>query len=72
EEGVLDPDRCRHVVSKEVFDRWGLALCESALGQNAFYCPYKDCSALLTNDCSGVGCRVTIKASCPHCRTLPV
>ncbi|RWW56792.1 hypothetical protein BHE74_00036473, partial [Ensete ventricosum] len=65
-EGILDPDKCRHVVSKEVFDRWGLALCESALGQKAFYCPVSDCSALLMNDCGGgggVGCR----ASCPHC-----
>lgn len=70
-EGILDPDKCRHVVAKEVFDRWGLALCESVLGQKAFHCPYRDCSALLMNDCGGeVGCRSTIKASCPHCRRI--
>ncbi|PPD98910.1 hypothetical protein GOBAR_DD04072 [Gossypium barbadense] len=35
-EGVLDPDFCREILPRDLFNRWGKALCESALCGNAF------------------------------------
>ncbi|KAK8973181.1 hypothetical protein V6N11_049528 [Hibiscus sabdariffa] len=66
-EGVLDPEFCREILPTDVFDRWGKALCESAfLGSEKFYCPYKDCSALLIND----GGTVIQKSKCPFCKRV--
>ncbi|GKA75011.1 zinc finger, C6HC-type containing protein, partial [Tanacetum coccineum] len=46
--GVIGPEACRLIVPKEVLERWENALCESlVLGTQKFYCPFKDCSALL-------------------------
>lgn len=65
--GVLEPEICRSIVPKEVFDRWEDALSESAvLASQRFYCPFKDCSALLADDCEE-----TIRESeCPNCRRM--
>ncbi|KAL5698537.1 RBR-type E3 ubiquitin transferase [Ranunculus cassubicifolius] len=65
--GVLELEFCREILPREVFDRWGNALCESLiLGAEKFYCPFKDCSALLIDDGG-----VTVKESeCPHCRRM--
>ncbi|OAY54059.1 probable E3 ubiquitin-protein ligase RNF217 isoform X2 [Manihot esculenta] len=53
-EGVLEPDYCRNILPKDVFDRWGVALCESVIDNSQkFYCPYEDCSVLLINDTGG-------------------
>ncbi|OMO50064.1 Zinc finger, RING/FYVE/PHD-type, partial [Corchorus capsularis] len=50
-EGRLDPDFCREILPLSLFYRWGTALCESAVtSHEKFYCPYKDCSALLIKD----------------------
>ncbi|XWS70130.1 hypothetical protein CRYUN_Cryun03dG0022800 [Craigia yunnanensis] len=50
-QGLLEPDFCCDILPRDLFNRWGKALCESAfLGSEKFYCPYKDCSALLIND----------------------
>ena len=50
-QGLLEPDFCRDILPRDLFNRWGKALCESSfLGSEKFYCPYKDCSALLIND----------------------
>lgn len=65
--GVLELEFCRSILPKEVFDRWGTALCENLiLGSQKFYCPYKDCSALLIDD-GGV---VVKESECPHCRRM--
>ncbi|KAL8093819.1 E3 ubiquitin-protein ligase RSL1-like [Apium graveolens] len=49
--GLLEPEDCRAILPREVFDRWGKALCEAViLDSHKFYCPYKDCSAMLIND----------------------
>ncbi|EOA29126.1 hypothetical protein CARUB_v10025393mg [Capsella rubella] len=64
--GQLEPDQCRLILPGEVFDRWGDALCEAVItaGSTRFYCPYKDCSALVYMD-------EKIKESeCPHCHRM--
>ncbi|KAI5336643.1 PREDICTED: E3 ubiquitin-ligase [Prunus dulcis] len=64
---VLEPQSCRSIIPKEVFDRWENALCESlVLGSQKFYCPFKDCSALLVDD----GGEVVTVSECPNCRRL--
>ncbi|XP_050215893.1 E3 ubiquitin-protein ligase RSL1-like [Mercurialis annua] len=63
--GVLEPEFCREILPEEVFNRWGLALCESLIdGSLKFYCPYKNCSGLLIND-TGVEIQQT---DCPLCK----
>ncbi|PIA43226.1 hypothetical protein AQUCO_02000574v1 [Aquilegia coerulea] len=65
--GVLEPEFSRTILPQEVFDRWGDALCESLiLGAQKFYCPFKDCSALLIDD-GGVAVK---DSECPHCRRM--
>ncbi|GAB2291590.1 hypothetical protein Dimus_025846 [Dionaea muscipula] len=64
--GSLEPEFCRDVVSLTVFNRWGELLCESALTNNKFYCPFKDCSALLFDD----GIEFVTRSECPHCWRL--
>ncbi|KAG2635073.1 hypothetical protein PVAP13_2NG335200 [Panicum virgatum] len=67
--GALDPEACRDVIPPQLFQRWGAALCDSALGSFKFYCPFNDCSALLVHE-RGHGEAVITKAKCPHCRRL--
>ncbi|KAI6679800.1 hypothetical protein NL676_033681 [Syzygium grande] len=65
--GVLELEYCRSILPPEVFDRWGNALCEALiLEAERFYCPFKDCSALLIND----GDAVVRESECPNCRRL--
>ncbi|WVZ24317.1 hypothetical protein V8G54_002861 [Vigna mungo] len=64
---VIEPNNCRSIIPKEVFDRWGNALCENAvLGSQKFYCPFKDCSAMMICD-EG---EVVTSSECPHCHRL--
>lgn len=66
--GVLELEDCRAVLRREVFDRWGDALCEALiLGSAKFYCPFKDCSAVLImdDDVSSI-----VESECPFCRRL--
>ncbi|WCJ42871.1 RING/U-box superfamily protein [Euphorbia peplus] len=64
-EGLLEPEFCKAILPRHVFDRWGSALCESVI-QNSqkFYCPFKDCSALLIDD---TGMEIQ-NSSCPFCK----
>ncbi|KAF5732903.1 E3 ubiquitin-protein ligase [Tripterygium wilfordii] len=63
--GLLEPEYCRSILPKEVFDRWGNALCEAViLGSQKFYCPYKDCSALMIDD----GKEIIRESKCLNCR----
>ncbi|KAJ4838366.1 hypothetical protein Tsubulata_046797 [Turnera subulata] len=61
----LDPLSCRPVISRLLFDRWSDLLCESlVLGLESCYCPYRDCSALILNEC-----RTKLKKiKCPNCK----
>lgn len=65
--GLLEPEECRGILPPEVYDRWGHALCEAViLAEEKFYCPYKDCSALMIDD----GGEVIKESECPNCRRL--
>jgi len=64
---VIEPEFCRSIIPEEVFDRWENALCENVvLESQKFYCPFKDCSAMMICDEEEV---VTI-SECPHCNRL--
>ncbi|XP_010427025.1 PREDICTED: ATP-dependent RNA helicase DEAH12, chloroplastic-like isoform X2 [Camelina sativa] len=66
--GRLEPDQCRGILPREVFDRWGDALCEAVVMRSKrIYCPYKDCSALLFLD---EGEKNMKEAECPHCHRM--
>ncbi|KAL1188997.1 E3 ubiquitin-protein ligase RSL1 [Cardamine amara subsp. amara] len=63
--GQLEPYQCRQILPGEVFDRWGDALCEAVVMRSKrFYCPYKDCSALVFLEESEE--KIT-ESECPHC-----
>lgn len=64
--GVLHPEACRDMIPLQLFQRWGAALCDSSLGELKFYCPFKECSALLVDD-PGHGEEVITNVECPHC-----
>lgn len=65
--GALDPELCQGILPREVFDRWGAALCEAmVLAAPRAYCPFKDCSAMMLDD---AGEAVT-ESECPSCRRL--
>lgn len=68
-DGFLDPEMCQKIVKPNVFDRWGSALCEAMIGSMKFYCPFKDCSALLLDEEGGSDGQIT-QAECPHCCRL--
>ncbi|XP_041001417.1 probable E3 ubiquitin-protein ligase RNF217 isoform X2 [Juglans microcarpa x Juglans regia] len=68
-ETVLTIDACRRVLPKEVQERWDSALCETqVLAFQTFYCPFKDCSAMLLND--NEGGEVIRQSECPSCHRL--
>lgn len=65
--GILEPEYCREILPFEVFSRWGNLLCESViLASQKFYCPFKDCSALLVDD----GSEKVTRSECPSCFRL--
>ncbi|XP_020243742.1 E3 ubiquitin-protein ligase RNF144A-like isoform X2 [Asparagus officinalis] len=66
-DGYLEPEMCRSILKPEVFNRWGNALCEAMIGAMKFYCPFKDCSALLIDERGG---EVIKQSECPHCFRL--
>ncbi|XP_016651566.1 PREDICTED: probable E3 ubiquitin-protein ligase RNF217 [Prunus mume] len=69
--GLLDPEHCRSILPQEVFERWGVALCEAVVpASHKFYCPYKDCSAMLIIDNDGKKGMIVRQSDCPHCRKL--
>lgn len=65
-DGALEPESCRGVIPSELFNKWGFALCESALGAKRLYCPFRDCSAPLVAEGEGG----IAEAECPHCHRL--
>ncbi|KAL3625262.1 hypothetical protein CASFOL_030716 [Castilleja foliolosa] len=68
--GLLEPQHCISILPKQVFDRWSDALCEAViLATEKFYCPFKDCSALLVDEKNGVN-EVIAESECPECNRL--
>ncbi|XP_019198321.1 PREDICTED: E3 ubiquitin-protein ligase RNF144B-like [Ipomoea nil] len=65
--GIIEPQHCRSIIPTEVLERWETALCESLiLASQKFYCPYKDCSAMMVDD----GSETVTVSECPTCRRL--
>jgi E3 ubiquitin-protein ligase RNF144 len=65
---VLDLDTCRPILTRVVIDLWEDALCEEVINASQrFYCPFKDCSALLIDDNEG---EAIIESECPFCHRL--
>ncbi|GAB2291592.1 hypothetical protein Dimus_025848 [Dionaea muscipula] len=65
--GLLDPDYCREIIPPELFAKWGRLQCESViLASQKFYCPFKDCSALLIDD----GGEAMTRTECPNCKRM--
>ncbi|XP_014521571.1 uncharacterized protein LOC106778157 [Vigna radiata var. radiata] len=64
---VIECEQCRWIIPKEVFDRWGDILCENSVVEaDKFFCPFKDCSAMLIRD----GEKDVSSSECPHCNRL--
>ncbi|KAJ0466412.1 putative transcription factor C2H2 family [Helianthus annuus] len=62
----LDPFSCRPTITHQLFDKWGDVLCESAvLGVERVYCPNRECSELILNEC---GTRKLKRCVCPDCK----
>lgn len=63
----LDPIACRTLLGPQLFVKWCDVLCEAAvLEWDRCYCPNRNCSALIVNECGG-----TVKrSSCPNCKLL--
>nr|KYP31239.1 RING finger protein 31 [Cajanus cajan] len=67
ENDVVGPQYCRSIKPKKVVERWENALCENLIpGSQKFYCPFKDCSAMLISDTE----EVMTSSECPHCNRL--
>ena len=65
---VLDLDTCRPILTRVVIDLWEDALCEEVIdASQRFYCPFKDCSALLIDDNED---EAIIESECPLCHRL--
>ncbi|KAK9280962.1 hypothetical protein L1049_004954 [Liquidambar formosana] len=68
--GVLEVESCRTIIPNEVLARWDEAISQSMIpASEEFYCPFKDCSAMLVND-SIDGGEVIRESECPICRRL--
>lgn len=69
ETGFIEMDMCQSILSPKVIDQWGSRLCEEILEPTRFYCPYKDCSALLIHE-GRINGEVIRESECPHCYRL--
>nr|XP_009391210.2 PREDICTED: E3 ubiquitin-protein ligase RNF144B-like [Musa acuminata subsp. malaccensis] len=71
--GVLEPLSFQYLLPSDTFERWCDSLCQSTI-RAKFYCPFKDCSALL--EAGGGGDEeeeeeeVISASECPHCNRL--
>ncbi|WJX24533.1 RBR-type E3 ubiquitin transferase [Trifolium repens] len=65
--GLLEAEFCRSILTPDVFERWGKALCEALFDvTEKFYCPFADCSALLIND----RMEAVKNSECPNCNRM--
>ncbi|KAF8030048.1 hypothetical protein BT93_E2467 [Corymbia citriodora subsp. variegata] len=68
-EGVLQIDSCRQILPENVLSMWEKSLCEATFPESEkFYCPFKNCSALLIKDCDDE--KVIRECECPYCHRL--
>jgi E3 ubiquitin-protein ligase RNF144 len=68
-QGVLGVNTCRPMLPKDVMERWDEELCIALFASEmVFYCPFKDCSAMLVDDNGGGD--VVRESECPFCHRL--
>ncbi|PNX95389.1 putative E3 ubiquitin-protein ligase RNF144A-like protein, partial [Trifolium pratense] len=69
---VYNTEQKRSLLPKELIDKWNDSLCESLfITVPKFYCPFKDCSAMLLDENEGGGEEEYIRESeCPFCHRL--
>ncbi|PON32178.1 E3 ubiquitin ligase RBR family [Parasponia andersonii] len=64
----LEIEACRAILPREVAERWEEALCEALIGDSEkFYCPFRDCSAVLVREADEEEVR---ESECPMCHRL--
>ncbi|KAI3977325.1 hypothetical protein MKX01_000238 [Papaver californicum] len=84
---MLDASLCQSALPNKVFEKWCCVLCESAvllesskggLAYRRSYCPFRDFSELILNDCvrtspstnnNNTSNKITI-SNCPNCKKL--
>ncbi|XP_054780558.1 E3 ubiquitin-protein ligase RSL1-like [Prosopis cineraria] len=67
----LELDACRPWLPKDLLDRWDQALCEGLfLAAPKYYCPFKDCSAMLLIENGEEDQQAIREAECPVCHRL--
>lgn len=73
----LSPLECQLILPKQTLEDWCLALVEEGIpSSQRFYCPFKDCSALLLKDVpeegssNGAAAVVIKESECPECKRL--
>jgi E3 ubiquitin-protein ligase RNF144 len=69
--GLLELESCRSLLPKELIDKWYDSLCESLfVTVPKFYCPFKDCSAMLLDENEGGEEEDIRESECPFCHRL--
>ncbi|KAI3923673.1 hypothetical protein MKW98_011303, partial [Papaver atlanticum] len=84
---MLDASLCQSALPNGVFEKWCRVLCESVVlldsskggvAHGRSYCPYRDCSELILNECVRISAstnsnstsnKITI-SNCPNCKKL--
>lgn len=68
---VLDPVSFRGIIDDKPYERWLDRLCYAAVSwQKKSYCPYKNCQALVIDECCGGAPSYVTRAACPACKRL--
>ncbi|KAF8110508.1 hypothetical protein N665_0083s0070 [Sinapis alba] len=67
---LIEPYTCRELIPKDVFERWEKILCESLISSwDKLYCPFKDCSSVMTLDDGGGDCfALSVKLRGAQCK----
>ncbi|CAN0919867.1 E3 ubiquitin-protein ligase RSL1 [Linum grandiflorum] len=65
---VIELESCRPLLSKGVIEQWEELLCRELIGKSeVYYCPFKNCSAMLVVEVELSSMR---ESECPHCHRL--
>ncbi|KAI3932796.1 hypothetical protein MKW92_036241 [Papaver armeniacum] len=76
---MLDASLCQSALPKGVFEKWCRVLCESVvlldsskggLAYGRSYCPFRDCSELILNECVRISASTITISNCPNCKKL--
>ncbi|CAI9113802.1 OLC1v1014482C1 [Oldenlandia corymbosa var. corymbosa] len=66
-EEFIEFESCDSILPKTVLEKWDQLLCESSIqASQKYYCPFKDCSAMLLKDSD----EIIREAECPSCFRL--